>query len=170
MSKERISVQARLTTIKSQLRKDEKFSQGVRLYAVYQIKLGRTAGELEELYNVSHKSICNWVHSYNRHGLAGLKDNPRSGRPSRLSEEQQAKLKATITGKPENFGYSSGVWSGPIVMDYIHKTFGVSYKKAQVYNLLRRLGITYQRGKAFYPEVSEREERVNAIKKTSGTR
>jgi len=46
MSKERISVHARLKTIKSQLRKDEKFSQGVRLYAVYQIKLGRTASEL----------------------------------------------------------------------------------------------------------------------------
>ena len=61
MSKERISVHANLTTIKSQLRRDEKFSQGVRLYAVYQIKLGRAAGELEELYNVSHKSICNWV-------------------------------------------------------------------------------------------------------------
>ena len=170
MSKERISVQASLTTIKSQLRKDEKFSQGVRLYAVYQIKLGRTACELEELYNVSHKSICNWVHSYNRHGLSGLKDKLRSGRPSRLSEEQQAKLKATIIDKPENFGYSSGVWSGPIVIDYIQSVFGVTYKKAQVYNLLRGLGFTFQRGKAFYPEAAERGEKVAAIKKTSGTK
>jgi len=72
--------------------------------------------------------------------------------------------------KPIKFGYSSGVWSRPIIIDYIHNTFGVSYKKAQVYNLLRRLGFTYQRGKAFYPEVSEREEMVNAIKKTSRTR
>ena len=54
MSKERISVAVELSTIKSQLRKDERFSQGVRLYAVYQIKLGRNAEELEELYNVTH--------------------------------------------------------------------------------------------------------------------
>ena len=93
MSKERISVEASLSTIKSQLRKDEKFSQGMRLYAVYQIKLGRMAEELEELYNVSHKSICNWVHSYNRYGTEGLKDKPRSGRPPRLDDVQQKQLK-----------------------------------------------------------------------------
>ena len=36
MSKERISVEVELSTIKSQLRKDKEFSQGIRLYAVYQ--------------------------------------------------------------------------------------------------------------------------------------
>ena len=166
MSKERISVEVELSTIKSQLRKDEKFSQGIRLYAVYQIKLGRNAEELEELYNVSHKSICNWVHRYNCHGIKGLKDRFRSGRPSRLSEEQQKKLKETIKERPEKFGYSSGVWSGPLVIDYVQNTFGVSYKKAQIYNLLHKLGFTFQRGKAFYPESSERAETVEAIKKT----
>jgi len=166
MSKERISVEAELSIIKSQLRKDEKFSQGVRLYAVYQIKQGRTAKELEELYNVSHKSICNWAHRYNRDGVEGLKDKPRSGRPSRLSEDQRAKLRDALRNKPENIGYSSGVWSGPLILDYIRKTFGVTYKRAQVYNLLRSIGFTYQRGKAFYPEASERAETVIAIKKT----
>ena len=170
MSKERISVAVELSTIKSQLRKDEKFSQGVRLYAVYQIKLGRNAEELEELYNVSHKSICNWVYRYNRYGIDGLKEKPRSGRPSRLSEEQQKKLKEAINDKPEKFGYSSGVWSGPLVIDYVENTFGVSYKKEQIYNLLHKLGFTFQRGKAFYPESSEREEMVEAIKKTLSTK
>jgi transposase len=170
MSKERLSVHADLSTIKSQLRKDEKFSQGVRLYAVYQIKLGRTAEELETVYNVSHKSVCNWVHSYNQFGIDGLKEKPRSGRPCRLDDTQMLKLKEVIMDKPENAGYSSGVWSGPIVMDYIQNAFGVCYKKAQIYNLLRRLGFTFQRGRAFYPEASERGEAVDAIKKTSCTK
>ena len=166
MSKERLSVKGTLTSIKSQLRKDDKFSQGLRLYVVYQIKLGRMAEELESLYNVSHKSICNWVHSYNRYGVEGLKDKPRSGRPRRLDEEQQKKLKAAIEDKPEKFGYAGGVWSGPLVIDYRQSAFGVSYKKAQVYNLLRRLGFTFQRGKPFYPESLEREGKIEAIKKT----
>jgi transposase len=166
MSKGRISVEVELSTIKSQLRKDEKFSQGIRLYAVYQIKLGRKAEDLECLYNVSHKSICNWVHSYNLYGIKGLKDKPRSGRPPRLNDEQQRKVKEVVMDKPEKFGYASGVWSGPLVIDYIQNTFGISYKKAQIYNLLRGLGLTFQRSKAFYPEASEREEIVTAIKKT----
>ncbi|KAA6310952.1 hypothetical protein EZS27_037829, partial [termite gut metagenome] len=40
------SVHADLSIIKSHLRKDEKFSQGIRLYAVYQIAKGRSAEEL----------------------------------------------------------------------------------------------------------------------------
>ncbi|KAA6325309.1 hypothetical protein EZS27_025458 [termite gut metagenome] len=55
MSKQRLSVHTALSLLKSQLRKDEKFSQGGRLYALYQIAKGRSAGELEDLYNVSHK-------------------------------------------------------------------------------------------------------------------
>jgi len=56
------------------------------------------------------------------------------------------------------------------VIDYVYNTFGVSYKKAQIYNLLHKLGFTFQRGKAFYPESLEREEIVSSIKKTSRTK
>jgi len=45
--------------MKSHLRKDEKFSQGVRLYAFDQIKLGRKAEDLEVFYNVSHAKRLN---------------------------------------------------------------------------------------------------------------
>ncbi|KAA6332780.1 hypothetical protein EZS27_018738 [termite gut metagenome] len=48
---------------------------------------------------------------------------------------------------------------------YIEKTFGVSYKPAQIYNLLHKLGFTFQRGRAVYSECEEREEKVQAIKK-----
>ena len=56
------------------------------------------------------------------------------------------------------------------MIDYVHNTFGVLYKRAQVYNLLRKLGFTFHRGKAFYPEALDREEGVAAIKKTSRTK
>ncbi|KAA6332781.1 hypothetical protein EZS27_018739 [termite gut metagenome] len=85
MSKQRLSVHTDPSILKSQLRKDEKFSQGIRLYAVCQIAKGKSAEELEELYHVSHKSVCNWVHRYNSEGLQGLIDRPRGGRFSRLN-------------------------------------------------------------------------------------
>jgi len=48
----------------------------MRLHAVYQIKLGRKSEKLEQLYNISRKSICNWVHSYNASGVEEFKDKP----------------------------------------------------------------------------------------------
>ncbi|KAA6331093.1 hypothetical protein EZS27_020265 [termite gut metagenome] len=165
MSKQRLRVHAALSILKSQLRKDEKFSQGVRLYAVYQIAKGRSVEELEELYHVSHKSICNWVHPYNSEGLQGLIDRPRAGRPSRLNQGQQEALRQAVSGSPQKQGYSSATRTGAMLILYIEKTFGVSYKQAQIYNLLHKLGFGFQRGRAVYPEREEREEKVQAIKK-----
>jgi transposase len=167
MSQPRISVEGDLSELKSHLCKSDKYSQYIRILVVYKIKQGHKAEDLAVLYNVSHKSICNWVHRYNTEGIEGLKDKPRSGRPSRLTAEQFSKLSEVLSCSPEDFGYNSGVWSGPLVNDYIQKVFGVTYKRAQVYNLLRDIGFSYQRGKAFYPEVADRAEKVAVIKKNS---
>jgi transposase len=165
MSRIRVSVLAAAERIKSELRKDEKFSQGVRLYAVYQVALGKTAKELEGLYSCSHKSICNWVHRYNSEGAAGLKDRPRGGRRSRLSEAQKEAIKTAILHSPEAAGFPSGVWTWALVARYIAKTFGVAYKKAQVYNILHSLGLSYQKGRGYFPEQEGREPAVAALKK-----
>jgi len=64
--------------IRTLLRKDEKFMIGVRLYAVYQVARGASSRELRQTYNVSFKSVCNWVNGFNKLGLEGLKDIPGS--------------------------------------------------------------------------------------------
>ncbi|MDR2057386.1 MAG: helix-turn-helix domain-containing protein [Dysgonamonadaceae bacterium] len=170
MAKERLKVTVAAEEIAGQLRRDEKFSQGVRLYAVYQIALGKKAEELQSVYNTSHKTICNWVHRFNAHGVDGLKERPRRGRPSRLGREEKAQLKQVVLSSPEEEGFSSGTWTWALVSEYIRRTFCVSYKKAQIYNILHSIGLSYQKGKGFFPEAEERVEAVSAIKKTSGTK
>ena len=167
MSKRRLEVLSDLTKIKSQLRKDEKFSQGIRLYAVYQIARGIPSEELMKLYCVSHKSICNWVHRYNSGGVEELKDRQRQGRPQRLSDDQKNLLDQALRSSPQEHGYSTGRWTGALVGCFIEKTFGVSYKKAQIYNILHSLGFSFQKARGYYPEVADREEQLEAIKKTS---
>jgi hypothetical protein len=55
MAKERLKVNVPAEEIAGQLRRDEQFSQGFRLYAVYQIALGKKVEELQSVYNTSHK-------------------------------------------------------------------------------------------------------------------
>jgi transposase len=167
MSKNKLKVEADLSIIKSQLRKDDKFSQGVRLYAVYQIAKGKDAKALEDLYSSSHKSICNWVHRYNAEGIEGLKDRPRSGRKPFLDPHQKAELEIVLQTNPLEYGYHTATWTGILVMDYVKKRFGVVYKKAQIYNIIHTLGFSFQKGKGYYPEMEEREAQVEALKKTS---
>jgi transposase len=119
MSKERIKVNESAEVIASHLRKDGKFSQGVRL----------------------------------------------SGRPVRLNSEELSNLKRIVLSSPTEHGFPSGTWTWVPVSKYIENTFHVEFKKAQMYNILHSTGLSFQKGKGFFPESENREEAVAAIKK-----
>jgi transposase len=93
------------------LRKDEKYKIGVRLYVIYQIANGAASRDLEQIYDVSFKSVCNWVHRFNEKGIDGLKDKPRSGRIPRLNAEQLAQLNDIILNEdPQIYNYNTSTW------------------------------------------------------------
>ncbi|MCL2039629.1 MAG: helix-turn-helix domain-containing protein [Bacteroidetes bacterium] len=89
MPKTKLKVNADLSSIKSELRKDEKFSQFIRLHAVYQIAQGKSVSEVQQYCSASHKTICDWVHRYNTEGLAGLSNRAIKGSPASLNEEEK---------------------------------------------------------------------------------
>jgi transposase len=154
--------------LKSLLRKDEKFQQGVRLYACYQVSLGKKPKELEDIYETSFKSICNWVNKLNQGGVDALLDKEKPGRTPKLNIQQKDEIKSIVLKQsPEEFDYNSSTWTGLLLIDLIQKRYGIVYKKAQIYNILKNLGLTFQKGKGIYPESNEREDKVEAIKKTS---
>jgi transposase len=157
--------------IKALIKKDERYTIGLRLYAVYQVALGQPSRKLEELYQTSFKQITNWVHRFEQKGIDGLKDKPGRGRKSSLSNEQMDSLSDLLLNEsPVDHGYNTETWTGPILIDWIGKSFGVEFKKAQIYNIINQLGFSYQKAKGFYPEADEKaqEEFKDSLKKTSG--
>jgi len=51
--------------------------------------------------------------------------------------------------------------------NFVKTRFGIEYKQAQIYNILHFLGFSFQKGKGYFPEIGERTEKLEAIKKTS---
>lgn len=157
--------------IRSLFHSEYKYKIGIRLYAVYQVSLGQSTRKLETLYNTSFKQICNWVHRFEESGIEGLRDKPGRGRKCRLSSDQLNELHSVlIDNKPDEFGYNTSTWNGPILIDYIKTKYNVVYKKAQIYNILHSLGFTFQKGRTNYPEADQqkRNEFKEQLKKTSG--
>lgn len=156
--------------IKELFNSDKKLKQGYRLYAVYQVSTGKKPQDLEDVYNASFKSINNWVHRFNKEGLPGLLDKQIPGRKPKLTEIEKEKIKRVVLEDlPEKHGYNSATWTGPMLIDYIGKKFGINYKKAQIYKILAKMNLTYQKSKGIYPEANneKRGELVEALKKTS---
>jgi transposase len=156
--------------IRSLFRDDERYTIGIRLYAVYQVSLGKPSRVLEELYNTSFKQITNWVHQFEQGGIEGLRDKPGRGRKSQLSNEQYERVRQVLINEtPEDHGFNTVTWTGPLLIEYIKNEFGISYKKAQIYNIIKSLGFTYQKGKGTYPESDQlaQESFSETLKKTN---
>lgn len=155
--------------IKALFNKEDKYKIGLRLYAVYQVSLGKSSRQLEELYNTSFKQILNWVDRFEKGGIGGLKDKSGRGRKSGLSAEQLSELKLIILDRqPNEFGYNTETWSGPLVIEVIKKLYKIEYKTAQVYNIMKKMGLSYQKSKGYYPEADQEKQNKfkDELKKT----
>ncbi len=156
--------------IKAMFRDDERYTIGIRLYAVYQVALGQPSRKLEELYNTSFKQITNWVHRFEQQGIEGLRDKEGRGRTARLTEDQRNRISSLLKESPEVSGYNSATWTGPMLIEWIEKEYNISYKKAQIYNIIKALGFSYQKGKGIFPEANAEQQEAfkEALKKTAG--
>lgn len=157
-------------SIKSLFNSDDKYKIGLRLYAVYQVSLGQSSRKLEVLYNTSYKQITNWVHRFEEEGIDGLRDRPGRGRKSRLSNSQLDKISHMISQEtPSEYGYNTDTWTGPILISWIRGNFNIEFKKAQIYNIINKMGFSYQKARGFYPEADaqKQEEFKEMLKKTS---
>ena len=133
--------------IKKLLTGNQSYVVGLRLYIVYQVALGQSSRKLAKIHRVSFKQITNWVHRFEKEGLEGLKDKKGRGRKALLSDEKLNKIRNLILNdSPLNHGFKSEKWSGPLLTQWIRQEYGISYQKAQIYNLLKRIGIRFEKG------------------------
>lgn len=130
--------------IKKLLSADESFIVAIRLYLVYLVSLGHSSRQLAEIHNISFKQITTWVHRFEDEGIDGLKNRQGRGRKSQLSKSKmQAIKKLVLRELPSDYGYEETRWTGPLLASWIEKKYAIKYERAQIYNLLRRLGIEF---------------------------
>jgi transposase len=156
--------------IKAIINNNKDYKTGMRLFAVYQIALGKSSSQVGEIFHMSFKQITNWVHRFEAQGVAGLADKPGRGRKSRLNPAQKQKIAEVLEDKsPSDYGYNTATWTGALLIEWISEQFGITYKKAQIYNIIKSLGFSFQKGKGAYRQADpeKQEEFKNALKKNA---
>src|SRR6187431_2554941 len=83
-----------------------------------------------KLAGMTGQTLGDWVHRYNAEGVDGLRDRPRAGRHSRLSEGQQAALKALVLKSPDLKRDGCIAWRARDLCRLVEQRFGVSYKES----------------------------------------
>ena len=109
-----------------------------RIQGVYLASKGLTCPQIMEITGSARRTIQKWVAKYNTGGIEALKDSPRSGAPTKLSQKQQQAFCKRIEAGPTKQDRVS-VLNGPAVKKILEQEFGVSYSLWGVYRLLHRL-------------------------------
>lgn len=157
--------------IKEIIDSNSDYGIGIKLYAIYQVSKGQPSRKLEDLYHTSFKQILNWVHRFEEDGVEGLKHKEGQGRKPKLGQTQLQQLKHLIANSPPHeHGYNTSTWTGALVRHWVEHNFGVVYQKAQIYNVLRSLGFSFQKGRGIYAEADKekQQEFVEGLKKNPG--
>ena len=106
---------------------------------------GQKVIALSEALEVTRGSINRWLQWYQVMGAEGLRDAERPGPTPRLSEAQKAELATIIEAGPQAAGFTSGMWTGPMIGDLIRRRFGVRYHNHHIPRLLGWMGFSVQR-------------------------
>ena len=100
----------------------------------------------------------NWLKRYDEEGIEGLKDRPKSGRHSQISEQTEYKIKTML--KESNQG-----WTTKQVEELIVKMSGKKhYHHIHIYRILRRWGFRQKVPRKVHVNTATREEK-NDFKK-----
>ena len=118
-----------------------------RLTALVGLAEDRPVTELAERLGVCEETIYAWLRAFLVDRWASLQRRASPGRPPKLSPSQKQRVKEVITAGPEAAGYPTGCWNSALVQDWIEREFDVLYSVKYVAELLRNLGLTYQKAR-----------------------
>jgi transposase len=127
--------------------------------AVARVRSGYTQKEVADFLGVHPRSVQRWMQAYRRHGLAGLKAKPASGRPPKLTARQQRQVLQWFRRSPTEFGFSTELWTAPRVAKLIERKFKVRFHPRYLNQWLAQRRITPQMPSRRARERNEREIR-----------
>lgn len=75
--------------LKERMLQSKNYREISRCRAMMLSHKGYTINELADIFEVDRDTISSWFDRYESQGIKGLSDAPKSGRPSKLREDQK---------------------------------------------------------------------------------
>jgi transposase len=155
-----------ILALQDEIRRSGESRYDHRLHGVLLIAEGLTCPQVSELLGDAPRTVEYWVRRFEGHGFAGLTEGERSGRPSRLTEDQLAAIETALRQSPAEVGLEGvGLWDGKTLSSFLKKRFDVDLKARQCQRLFRRLGFRLRKPRPLIAHADSQQQA--AYKKTS---
>ncbi len=159
----KVENQERVNILKKSLKemKKDKDVRGVlRTKALIAYYKGNPLEIVAQCYDVSAKSLQRWIKRFEKSG--NVKDRPRSGRQPKLSPAEAQEMKKIIIEQKER------VWFAKHIHELLVTLFGVCYSVKYIPDLLRSMGLSFQKLKHVLV-CKSRKKRMKWLKETLPT-
>jgi transposase len=116
-----------------------------RKAVVEAVQRGEAVAVVARVHGVAVSNVFRWLTWVNAKGMAGLRDDVRSGRPSKLDPATMQWLyKALTGGSPRQFYLDFALWTLAIVRSLLIDHKGIELDKSTISRLMKKLGLSPQ--------------------------
>ncbi len=133
--------------LRSMARRERSPRTATRLLAIAHALEGSSRAEAARLAGMERQALRDAIIRYNEDGFEGLRDRPKSGRRPRLSDGEQASLRAVILRGPGG----GRDWTLPMLCRWLEARFDKRLHPASLSRIVRRLDLSRQKTRPLHP-------------------
>lgn len=123
-----------------------------RAQMVWWLWEGDAVSQVARRLGRTERRVRHWLKRFNELGLAGLADQPRSGRPPVYTPEEVAEVLATALTDPQQLGQPFGSWTLDRLQRYLQTEKGIGMKRSRIDEILLAEGLRWRTQESWFGE------------------
>ena len=147
-----------------------------RAQMILQSSQGIKVPVIASAWDTTIQTVLKTIHRFNAEGLVSLADKPRSGRPTKATNQYVEVLKEAVQKSPRDLGYPFSSWTLERLREHVGHQTGVLLNPRYLSSLMGKHGIVYRRPKHLMAhlrdpqEYDEKKAILEFLKKTRSRR
>lgn len=111
---------------------------------------GHTAKGIAGILRLHARTARFWLKRFNAHGLAGLEESARPGRPPIYPAEQVGAVIAAALTRPADLGLPFASWTLDRLAAYLSETKGIAMRRSRIGGVLAREGLRWRQEETWF--------------------
>lgn len=113
---------------------------------------GQCVREIVADLRLNEKTVRRWITRFNAHGLAGLSDAARIGRPPTYTAAEVGTVVATSLTPPQDLGLPFGSWTLDRLVVYLAEAHGITMRRSRMAEVLQAEGLRWRTQETWFGE------------------
>ena len=111
-----------------------------RLHGLLLVTGGHSGPQVADVLGEDRRTGQRWVTRFETHGLTGVRDGGRSGRPATLHAKQWVALGRDLRRDPQTFGHAGHLWDGTLFAAHLRLRYKVRLGVRQCPRIFGHMG------------------------------